>query len=492
MGWASGLQAGIQLGNAFNQGQERRRMEEIQGTTASELQDYSPSQLQQIQGLQRTDAYDVQAIPGENGAPPTLRYVPKQGLDLQGDMPSAPIDVAPQRMTSFLGQRYEGALSPERMESIRTRAMANAITDPLRRQQALLAVTGEERAQAAESRAAKGFESEQAVRALQTKGLERADKEAERMQAFETDFNALENKNDMDAVRQLAAKNNLSRAQQFTIASQISGIEKTELEMMDTYIKKATKDKDLDGLLNLHKNDKKFADGTHFVKAVGDKGQVILNLVSDADPTKVLRTESFKNGDLATAYLRKQAEDPGMVAEWTLGVRKLEAQIGAAEASTTKDRALGGYYASGGSSGLKGAKAQVAAFKDLMGRDPTEKEKAQMLGLVTKDSSKPEFNPKDYAATIKSFVDTGLSPAAAKIEADTLYGRLAPTADEDAGLLELDKNKNKSKGGVEKEPPPAAAEKRFIREKTNRGAYTYTESPRGLTRAQYVEIDRNK
>lgn len=167
MGWASGLQSGIQLGNAIKQGQERRAMEEIQGTTAKEFQDYTPSQLQQIQGLQRTDAYDVQATPGENGAAPTLRYIPKQGLDLQGDMPGAPIDVAPQRMTSFLGQRYEGDLSPERMEGIRTRAMANAITDPMRRQQALLAVTGEERAQAAEARAAKGFETTQEAAGIQ-------------------------------------------------------------------------------------------------------------------------------------------------------------------------------------------------------------------------------------------------------------------------------------------------------------------------------------
>jgi hypothetical protein len=145
MGWAAGLQAGIQLGNAFKQGQERRRMEEIQQATTNEFQDYSPSQTQQIQGLQKTDAYDVEAIPGVGGAAPTLRYTPKQGLDLQGDMPGAPIDVAPQRMTEFLGRRYEGELAPERMDSIRTRAMANAVSDPRLRQQMLMESTRADR-----------------------------------------------------------------------------------------------------------------------------------------------------------------------------------------------------------------------------------------------------------------------------------------------------------------------------------------------------------
>ena len=171
MGWASGLQAGIQLGRAVKEGQERRAMEKIQGATANEFQDYGTAGTQQIQGLQTSGAYDVQAIPGAEGQTPTLRYTPKQGLDLQGDMPApagAYIDVAPQRMTEYLGQRYEGGLAPERMETIRTRAMANAITDPARRQQALLAVTGEERAQkaaeyaaAGEKRTQAGFETQQ-------------------------------------------------------------------------------------------------------------------------------------------------------------------------------------------------------------------------------------------------------------------------------------------------------------------------------------------
>lgn len=476
MGWAQGLQSGMALGNLINQGFDRRELaEEAKKHQIDET--IQPDKQEAVSGLvAQRDARAQELISG--GADANTAYQ-QATQDLLPQFQETSKAAGLSTQYGYGGQTYADRGEAERALAVgRTQGLANVYR----------AQGNEEQASALESRA-----MQNRAAALQVKGLERTDKEATAMQAFETDFNQLEDKTNMDAVKQLAAKHNLNRSQQFTVASQMSGIEKADLEMMDTYIKKATKGKDLDGLLDLHKNDKKFADGTHFIKAVGKDGQVILNLVSDADPTKVLRTEAFKNSDLATAYLRKQAEDPGMVAEWTLGVQKLQAQIAAADASTAKDRALGGYYAGGGSSGLKGVKAQVAAFKDLMGRDPTDKEKSQMLGLVTKDSSKPEFNPKDYAASIKSFTDAGLSLPAATIRADELYGRLAPVADEDGALAALnDKKGGKGKANVENTAPAVALEQKFIREKNNRGAYTYTASPRGLTRAQYAEIDRNK
>ena len=185
MGWASGLQAGLQLGRAFKEGQERRAMEKILGATANEIQDYGTSGTQQIQGLQGSGAYDVQAIPGAEGTAPTLRYTPKQGLDLQGDTAPAGayIDVAPQRMTEYLGQRYEGGLTPERMETIRTRALANAMTDPMRRQQALQNITAEERAQAAELRAQGQYTSQQELTNLSIEEQRRLKKERDATEA---------------------------------------------------------------------------------------------------------------------------------------------------------------------------------------------------------------------------------------------------------------------------------------------------------------------
>jgi hypothetical protein len=57
---------------------------------------------------------------------------------------------------------------------------------------------------------------------------------------------------------------------------------------------------------------------------------------------------------------------------------------------------------------------------------------------------KPEFTPKDYAATIKSFTDAGFSPTDAIIRTDQLYGRGPSSAKEDAGLQDANKKKDSS------------------------------------------------
>jgi hypothetical protein len=164
MGWASGLQSGLQLGRAIKEGQERLAMEKIQGATADELEGYTEAQGRQLEGLAKSGGYDIvpQYAPADEGQTQGLftgyQAVPRAGLQDQasGDMPAAPQTYAPQRVTDFLGQRYEGGLAPERMETIRTRAMANAVADPRLRQQMLMSVTAEERAQTAEGRAAAG------------------------------------------------------------------------------------------------------------------------------------------------------------------------------------------------------------------------------------------------------------------------------------------------------------------------------------------------
>ena len=154
MGWASGLQSGMALARAYRDAEERQAMEKIQGAAAEESQGYTEAQGRQLEGLAQSGGYDIvpQYAPAAEGQTQGLftgyQAVPKAGLDLQGDMPAAPQTYAPQRVTDFLGQRYEGGLAPERMETIRTRAMANAVADPRLRQQMLMNVTAEERAQA--------------------------------------------------------------------------------------------------------------------------------------------------------------------------------------------------------------------------------------------------------------------------------------------------------------------------------------------------------
>jgi hypothetical protein len=138
-------------------------MEDIQNAKATEIeQGYTPQMGEQLRGI--AEAKDAegnlayQLTPKEGGAGYGLSvrnaeggYTPVEGPGIQPQ----------QRVTEFLGQRYEGGLTPERMDAIRTRAMANAVTDPRMRQQMLMAATAEDRAAAGELRAQQGFETQQ-------------------------------------------------------------------------------------------------------------------------------------------------------------------------------------------------------------------------------------------------------------------------------------------------------------------------------------------
>ena len=374
MGWAQGLQSGMALGNMIRQGNERRALGE------------EAKKYQVTEGAYGDMSSQLEAL--DEGARQNLQAMKAQGAsEEQIAATNAAYDQAAQELT-----RRQGLTSPDYSvgsggydggQNYASMKEAQAAAAPLRT--AGLANVYREQGNVEKADELEARALQQKAATLQVKGLERTDKEATAMQAFETDFNQLEDKTNMDAVKQLASKHNLNRSQQFTVASQMSGIEKAELEMMDTYIKKATKGKDLDGLLDLHKNDKKFADGTHFVKAVGKDGQVILNLVSDADPTKVLRTEAFKSPDMATAYLRKQAEDPGNVAEWTLGVRKLESQIRASDASVAASGAqanLSNLRAKGLSTELEGRTKAGDIAAEYEGLSDIEKAGPKGQGLI--------------------------------------------------------------------------------------------------------------
>ena len=98
--------------------------------------------------------------------------------------------------------------------------------------------------------------------------------------------------------------------------------------------------------------------------------------------------------------------------------------------------------------GVTSLKQQVADFKEVFGRDPSDEEKGIMAKLINKESNKPEFNPKDYAATVKSLTDAGFLPTDALIRADQLYGRGPAAGKEDADLQAADK----AKGGKTNAP----------------------------------------
>ena len=146
MGFASGFQVGAQaVERGLKMRDEDRLREQLAKAYAQPetFSDYTPAQQQQIQGLQTSDAYDVEAVPGAEGQTPTLRYTPRQNLDLQGDMPApagAAIEVTPQQVQRYGGQTVAGQFDPTKLQGLQMREAARAIGasgDPVRAAQLL-------------------------------------------------------------------------------------------------------------------------------------------------------------------------------------------------------------------------------------------------------------------------------------------------------------------------------------------------------------------
>lgn len=126
-GLAGGFGTGLQLGQALRQ---RRQEDELAKAYAKpeEFTDYTPEQMQEIQRLQRSGAYDVQAIPGAEGAVPTLRFAPRQGIELgQGEMLAAPTEIAPQRVQRYGGQTVAGQFDPTALRGLQMREAARVL-----------------------------------------------------------------------------------------------------------------------------------------------------------------------------------------------------------------------------------------------------------------------------------------------------------------------------------------------------------------------------
>jgi hypothetical protein len=126
-GLTGGFQTGLQLGQQLRQ---RRQEDELAKAYAKpeEFTDYTPEQMQEIQRLQSSGAYDVQAIPGAEGAVPTLRFAPRQGIELgQGEMLAAPTEIAPQRVQRYGSQTVAGQFDPTVLRGLQMREAAGVL-----------------------------------------------------------------------------------------------------------------------------------------------------------------------------------------------------------------------------------------------------------------------------------------------------------------------------------------------------------------------------
>ncbi len=471
MGWAAGFQAGSRaVGDAIDTYyaiKERKDLEKAMGLKPQEMQarQATPEEISRAQaetrGLAAQDAETFGLSPQEQQmyAPTMPQEGQRVGLS-----------------TYQLGnQTFNRQPTQAEIDNARYTAAADvvALRNPLEAQRMRLAATQEQRA-------AQGFESEQQLRGLQ---LKEAQRKEDKTAQYETGLSEL-------------SKQKFDKPEDRTAAI-LDLIEKTQgpaarLQLEGQYSQNA--------LNKITLKAKEFEDG--FKQSFSKGVDATMKWLDEQDPgftlqrvgNQIIQTNLdgsrrvFAQGterDIMEQFAGQASPSNFLALSKNMYDRQNDAR---------RTAALEQYYGSMGAGGPKSLKGKIEMFKEVYGRDPSEKEKGQLAGLVQKDSSKPEFNPKDYAATIKSFTDAGLSLPDATVRADELYGRIGDANSEIEALAALNEKKGKGLAKPPSETPPAAPapQTRYIREKNNRGGYTYTVSPRGLTREQYAEIDRNK
>jgi len=376
-GLAGGMQTGLQFGRAMQERQERERQMQMRDALAQEAGRYGVTEgaygpglqenIQQLQGLREQDpaqaaAYD-QAI-GE--------LTRRQGMTAPDySVASGPTNFATR-------QEARQAAAPLRAEGLAgvyrqygDVAQADALEARAFDQQRAIAREGRDVAAEADrvSRRPLELEDLQTRTAAGKLGListqQQIDTGAltlEQQKRAATAAKNMDNFNlavgEANAIAQaegrvlsprdisdLAKANKLSFTQENELIAAQVNRSKAEVEQFRLDVEKVTQGKSHDELIDLHKNDKRFGDGMHFVPEFDKKtGKHILARVNEATG-RVEERLPFKSKAEATAYLREEAVNPANAAVWLQNYQKGAAAIEAQGAATEASRSTVGLNA---------------------------------------------------------------------------------------------------------------------------------------------------
>lgn len=388
MGWASGLQAGIRLGETIRQGQlEKALAEEAKKYKVGEVNPEQDNFNSAIDAAirQKTGL----SAGGESLAP----------MDTEVGLQSAARaarDVTPQY--SFGGQSYADRQEAERAaSSARTQGLADVY-----RSQGYI-----DKASELESRA-----QQQQLTGLQLSKAQREDTAENRYTQF-SDYASQNPDLTAAQLKEAATKQfKLTTGQLEKYVTQRLNIDKADYDSFKLSVQKKVQGKNLSQLGALYNADPDFDDKTDLAIVPGNGGAVTLNFI-DKTTGKITGTQSFKNEALATEYLVKQAVEPETLGSWMLGVQGKEQQIKASEASVR---------ASDASVGLSNARAK--SLKNLEDREAQLDDiRSQYAALSDADKAGPigvglarQFNMISAAAG--KVIPTGSAGAVGKTMTD--------------------------------------------------------------------------
>lgn len=383
MGWASGLQAGIRLGETIRQGQlenalaeEAKKYRVTEGATGD-----MSSNIEQLRGLQQQNP--EQAAQYE---PAIAELQRRQGL------------TAPDYSVSGTGRDYATMEEAQRgVSQARTQGLADVY-----RSQGYI-----DKASELESRA-----QQQQLAGLQLSKAQREDTAENRYAQF-SDYASQNPDLTAAQLKEAATKQfKLNTGQIEKYVTQRLNIDKADYDAFKVNVQKKVQGKNLSQLGALYNADPDFDDKTDLAIVPGKNGAVTLNFI-DKTTGKITGTQSFKNEALATEYLVKQAVEPETLGSWLLGVQGKEQQIKASEASVR---------ASDASVGL--SNARVKSLKNLDDREAQLDDiRSQYAALSDADKAGPigvglarQFNMISAAAG--KVIPTGSSGAVGKTMTD--------------------------------------------------------------------------
>jgi hypothetical protein len=326
MGWAEGLNAGINLGNVIKQGMLQQDLadeakkykvtEGAYGTGLSEnLQHVIGARDQALQGL------------GENATPEQIQQVHEQYTPAMAELSRRVGLSAPDYSVNSGTQNYADRQAAEYAAS---QARTAGLADVYRSHGQV------DKAEELTARA-----QQQQLTGLQLSKAKRED-EADTRYANFGQF-AAQNPDMTAAQLKEAAQSQFKftpEQWEKAVTTRLN-IEKADLDMFKANVSKKMQGKSLAQLGSLYNTDPDFDDKTDLAIVPGKGGAVTLNFVDKAT-NKVTGSQSFANEALAVEYLHTQAKQPEVMGSWLLGVQTKEQQIAASKASVTASNASAG------------------------------------------------------------------------------------------------------------------------------------------------------
>ena len=317
-------------------------------------------------------------------------------------------------VVEYLGKTYGAGLSPEQRNAALMERYADIISreDPM--EGLKLRTLAAQEARAAQKAPLELENLRQNIAAgkidLETKGF--ALEDTKKVRSL-TDFMSANPNASTKEIFAKADELKLSTKARSEVVQQLTGITQGELDLAKAQITKEISGLDRKQLLAAHRENPNITPGAHYEEVVDKKGNISLYLVETATGRRLTDKPDF-SGSAAEVdkYLRTAATAPETLLDFTMNLKKANAEILSKQAGAAKDFAAAQYYGSGG--GLNRSAFEVAGI---------DKDNQPILfNRTTGDFGRKDGKPIQDPDFVKKF--RGAEASSVSRQEEIAYGKL--------------------------------------------------------------------